>query len=366
MIRTLKCTAAVGGIIVLGSAALVACSETDESAASAPTATVAGLSGSGGAVVGEGATSQHTAMSLFAQAYNQNTGGSLSYNATGSGAGQKQFIGGTVDFGGSDSPLNPQQQEAAKQRCGGHEAWHLPLVIGPVAVAYNLPGAPGLVLTPELLAKIFKGEITRWNDSAIAELNGALSLPEQDISVIYRSEESGTSDNFQKFLTAAAPGQWEGAGKSFPTATGSGANGSAGVVSEVGATEGAITYVEAGFAKEAGLDVARIDFGAGPVELNTESVGKALDAVEFAGGSHDLVVDGEKLYAQREPGAYPLVLNTYELVCSQGYEPEVAARVKDFLLVALANQNQSLEEQGYIPLSGEYKKKVEAAVEAIQ
>ncbi|AZA12826.1 phosphate ABC transporter substrate-binding protein PstS [Corynebacterium choanae] len=347
---------------------LAGCNEQSEQAAPVSAAADAEVTGQTGQLTGEGATSQQKAMEYFRAAYGQTIpGASFDYTATGSGAGQKQFINGTVDFGGSDSPLNDEQQTAAQARCNNNPAWHLPLVIGPVAVAYHLSGVDTVVLSPPVIAQIFAGTITTWNDPAIAALNEGVSLPDTPIAVIYRSEESGTSDNFQKFLTAAAPGQWSTTGKSFPTATGAGANGSKGVVTEVAATEGAITYVEAGFTRDvADVNVAAIDFGAGPVALDPDSVGIALDNLTYVGSGHDMVVDAKQLFAMQTPGAYPLVLTTYEIVCSKGYEPEVAARVKDFLSVALSVQDDTLAEKGYIPVQGDYKAKLEAAVAAIE
>ena len=179
-------------------------------------------------------------------------------------------------------------------------------------------------------------------------------------------DRSGTSDNFQKFLKATAPAEWDTTGKAFPSAVGSGANSSTGVVGEVKKTDGAITYVESGFAKAENLGIANIDFGNGPVELNKDSVNKALANIDFAGEGHNLVVDAESLFQINDAGAYPLVLTTYEIVCSAGYDAETSARVKDFLTVALNNQDENLEKIGYIPVDGEYKAALEEAVDAIQ
>ena len=188
------------------------------------------------------------------------------------------------------------------------------------------------------------------------------------MSVVYRSEESGTTDNFMKFLTSAAPEDWEHeASKSFPTANGQGANGSAGVVDQVAQVPGAITYVEAGFAKDKDLGIAKMDFGNGPVELNADTVGTALDQVEFSGEGNDMVVDAEALFAMDAEGAYPLVLTTYEIVCSAGYDETTRDLVKNFFKIVLEEgQSQELEDLGYIPVQGEFKQKLVDAVDAIQ
>lgn len=357
---------AIFGFVAVAGLTLSACSEGGDNAASK----VEGLTETTGQLQGEGATSQQRAMDLFATLYEE-TGSTLSYNATGSGSGQTQFIAGTVAFAGSDSPLKEKdgkdQIAEAKERCGGNDAWHLPMVVGPVAIAYNLEGQQ-LTLSPAVIAEIFDGKITKWNDKKIAELNKDAKLPEKDIKVIYRSEESGTTDNFMKFLSASAPEQWKHeASKSFPTATGAGANGSSGVVDEVSQIDGAITYVEAGFAKDKNLGIAKVDFGKGAVELNKDTVGKALDAVSFKGEGHNLVVDSEGLFQMKEDGAYPLVLTTYEIVCSAGYDEKTRDLVKNFMKVVLENgQSEELEKLGYIPLQGEFKQKLSDAVDAIK
>ena len=375
MIRNFKRTAAIFGVVAVGSAALVACGDsdngTDSTATTAAEGTAAagsaeGLSGTTGQLVGEGASSQQNAMDYFGQKYGETvSGASLAYTSSGSGSGRTNFVGGQVSFAGSDSPLKEDQVEGAAERCGGNEAWHLPFVIGPVAIAYNLEGVEDLNLSVDTVAKIFKGEITKWNDEAIAAENEGVELPDTDISVVYRSDESGTTDNFQKFLGAATD-IWETEGQVFPATVGEGANGSNGVASQVTAIDGGITYVEAGFATQQGLGVANLDFGNGPVELNSESVGVALDNLEFTSEGHDMVVDTEALFASDAEGSYPLILTTYEIVCSAGYDESTSAMVKDFLTVALDNQDEGLAELGYIPVTGTHAERLAAAVEAIQ
>ncbi|MCI1255081.1 MULTISPECIES: phosphate ABC transporter substrate-binding protein PstS [Corynebacterium] len=353
--------------LAAGSLLLTSCSNSGNGGSEAESTSTFDLTNTSGELRGEGASSQQKAMELFGVAYQTAVpGASLAYNATGSGAGQKQFIAGQVDFGGSDSPLKDEQIADAAKRCGGNDAWHLPMVVGPVAVAFKLDGVDTLNLSVDTVAKIFKGEITNWNDPAVAAENQGTTLPDLPISVLYRAEESGTSDNFQKFLTAATDGYWDTEGKTFPTKVGSGAQGSSGVADQVKATNGAITYVESGYATAAGLGIAALDFGSGPVELSTESVNKALAGVKFTGTGNDLVVDSEALFAANEPGAYPLALTTYEIVCSAGYDTETAGRVKDFLHTILDNQNADLEEAGYVPLSGSFRDKLVAAVDALQ
>lgn len=367
---TNKRTSAVAATIVAGSLILTACSSADKGSGSGSEgASNDKMQEATGELRGEGASSQQNAMdNVFGPAFSA-SGATLAYNATGSGAGQTQFVSGQVDFAGSDSPLKEDQVAAAAERCGGNDAWHLPMVIGPVAIAYKLDGVDQeLNLSSMTIAKIFKGEIKNWNDEAIKAENEGVELPDTPISVVYRSDESGTSDNFQKFLNKSTDGFWTEEGKSFPTAVGAGANKSTGVADQVAATDGAITYVESGFAKEreGDMKIAKVDFGHGPVELNAETVNKALSEVEFSGEGNDLIVDSDALYASDAEGAYPLVLTTYEIVCSAGYDENVGKLVKNLMYTMLDNQNEDLEGQGYIPVDGEFKDKLTAAVDALK
>ncbi|WP_454979396.1 phosphate ABC transporter substrate-binding protein PstS [Corynebacterium propinquum] len=351
------------------SASLIACSEVDEAASTADDAVDSDHTATG-ELIGEGASSQQNAMDYFGVQFNSLTDATLAYNPTGSGSGQTEFIAGNVDFAGSDSPLKDDQIQAAADRCEGNDAWHLPMVIGPVAIAYNLEGVDGeLNLPVDTVAKIFSGEITSWDDPEIAEANPDAELPDTKITVVYRSDESGTSDNFQKFLTAST-GHWDSAGKQFPQKIGEGANGSSGVASQTGSIDGAITYVESGFAEQTGLGIARLDFGSGPVKLSEESVGVALDNLKFTGAEgdeapHDMVVDSDALFASDDEGAYPLILTTYEIVCSDGYDEETETQVKDFLNVMLESQDDELAASGYIPVTGEHLQRLHDAVDAI-
>ncbi|MCT1452250.1 phosphate ABC transporter substrate-binding protein PstS [Corynebacterium sp. p3-SID1145] len=378
MIRNIKRTAAVAGIAALTSVTLVACGDSNDNANDQGNDTnasesqdggkIEGLSGQTGQLVAEGATSQKNAMEYFGARYSEAVpGANLAYNATGSGSGVKNFIANQATFAGSDSALKEDKGEVedAKKRCGGNDAWHLPMVIGPVAIAYNLEGVDELNLTIDNVVEIFNGTIKNWNDPKIAENNKDAKLPDQNISVIYRSDESGTSDNFQKFLASASDGKWTGEGKAFPKEVGIGKEGSTSVAEEVNATPGAITYVEAGYARDLDLGVAKLDFGAGPVELSDETVNKALEGVQFKSEGNDMVVDSKALFASKNEGAYPLILTTYEIVCSKGYDEETKNMVKDFLTVVLDSQDEELADAGFIPVKGEFADKLKTSIDAI-
>ena len=252
---------------------------------------------------------------------------------------------------------------AAQERCGA-PAWNLPMVAGPIAISYNLPGVDSLVLTPAIAADIFSGAISTWNDPAIARANPAVTLPGEKITVFFRSDESGTTENFTKYLQAAAPAQWAAdPGKKW-TGTGEGREKSSGVADGVKQTQGSVTYVEWSYAKDNQLGIAKIDNGSGPVELTGQSAGEAVSVAKVVGEGNDLRLELD--YATKAPGAYPIVLVTYEVVCSTGLDAEKTALEKAFLShFASTPVQQGLEEIGYAPLPADVTVKVETAIAAI-
>jgi phosphate ABC transporter phosphate-binding protein len=353
-------------------ATLTACGSDDNRRGASPT-TISGLTGTAGCggkngLTAEGSTAQQNAMSLFNQVWGQYCPGKgVSYNPTGSGAGREQFIAGHVDFAGADSPLVADQIGPAAKRCDGNPAWDLPLVFGPVALVYNLPGVQKLVLSSDALAKVLSGRITVWNDPILAALNPGVALPDTKIVPIYRSDSSGTTDNVQKYLTAAAPQSWtRGVGTEFQGGVGEGTAKSAGVIQAVRATPGAIGYVEKGFADQAALSYALIDTGNGVVPLTDDTANKAIQAAGFVADGNDLVLDLNPMYAAQQPGTYPLVLATYEIVCSKGYAPDTSAAIKSFLGVAATNGQAGLTSAGYVPLPDKVKERLVTAINAMQ
>ncbi|APU17814.1 MULTISPECIES: phosphate ABC transporter substrate-binding protein PstS [Actinoalloteichus] len=317
-------------------------------------------------IVAEGASSQANAIDEFAAVFSGECAGqSLAYNPNGSGSGRRQFIAGQVMFAGSDSAMDEEERAQAEERCDS-PAWHLPLVFSPVAITYNLPGVDELVLPSEVVANIFNGTITEWNDEAIAAANEGAELPETPITVFYRSDESGTTGNFQEYLTVGTNGAWtQGDGETFAGGVGEGRGQSQGVSEAVSSTEGGITYVEVSFANNAGLGIAQIDAGSGPVPLTDETVGAAITGAEITGEGNDLTIDLESVFGTTEAGAYPITMATYEIVCSAYEDPEVAAGVKSFLNVAATTGQENLSEIGYTPLPTEFQDRLLAAIDEI-
>jgi phosphate transport system substrate-binding protein len=320
------------------------------------------------ALTAEGSTAQQNAIASFNHLWGQLCPGkNLSYNPTGSGAGRAQFVAGHVDFAGSDSPLVSDQLAPAAKRCNGNAAWDLPLVFGPIALVYNVPGVQTLVVNSDVLAKIFSGVITNWNDPILAALNPSLALPDTKITPIYRADSSGTTDNFQRYLTADAPQSWsKGVGTEFQGGFGEGVQKSAGVIQAVHTTSGAFGYVEKGFADQAGLLFAQIDTGNGGVPLNDETARGAVNLADFVASGNDLVLDLNAIYGSRDPGAYPLLMATYEIVCSAGYDPDTAAAIKSFLTVAAQQGQTGLSSVGYVPLPDKVKGRLASAINAMR
>ena len=316
-------------------------------------------------LTGSGSTAQANAMSHFITSYEESCSGKqLNYAATGSGAGVSDFLGGKTDFGGSDSPLSGDEYTGAKQRCSGNDAWNLPAVFGPIAITFNVKTTDVLNFDAPTLAKIFSGAITRWDDPAITALNG--NMPAEDIHVIYRSDASGTSDNFQQYLQAAAGGAWtKGAGKTFNGGVGTSAQGNEGTSEAVKNTEGAISYNEWSYAMKQHLDVAGIKTAGGVVGIGNDWVGKTISDVTIKGQGNDLVLDLSKVYATTAPGAYPILLASYELVCSKYPDAQVGTAVKAFMQSTVTTGQDGLTPLGYIPLPADFQTRVAAAVNSI-
>jgi phosphate transport system substrate-binding protein len=307
-------------------------------------------------------------MTRFVKAFEQACPGqSVNYTPNGSGAGISEFIGGQTDFAGSDSPLITGEYAKADQRCGS-PAWNLPMVFGPIAVAYNVNGLTSLNLNGPVTAQIFNGQINMWNDAAIGLLNLGVKLPAEPIRVVFRSDESGTTDNFQKYLDTVSAGTWGfPAGKKFNGGVGEGARGNDGAAAAVKTTEGSITYIEWSFAQAQHLDMAKIVTTAGPepVAISPETVGRTISSAWFVRNGTDLALDTISFYRPNQTGSYPIVLATYEIVCSKYHDSQVGTAVKAFLLSAIGAGQNDLTEHGYIPIPAEFKSRLLTAIDAI-
>ena len=332
-----------------------------------------GLACPSGKLSAEGSSAQGNAITEVISGYNAECGdkATIEYNPTGSGAGIKSFYNGLVDFAGSDSALKTEavdgvvEADKAKERCQGNPAWNLPMVVGPIAFAYNVDGVDKLVLNAQVLAGIFNGSIKTWDDSEIAKLNSGAKLPSAKISVFFRSDESGTTENATKFLSKAGNGAWKTEPAKAWAGVGEGKNKSSGVAEAVTGSKNSISYMEWSYAKDNKLATAQLDSGKGPVELTGEAVAKAVAEAKVKGTGNDVSLDLK--YADTADGAYPALLVTYEIACSKGLAADKTAIVKDFLTYFSSSTTQtSLEALGYAPLPEELQAKVQTAVSTIQ
>jgi phosphate transport system substrate-binding protein len=316
----------------------------------------------------EGSTAQTNAINAWIAAYQKACpGATINYNPTGSGAGVTSFTTGLVDFAGSDSALDPTKGEVAagQKRCGSVPL-DLPMVVGPIAIAYKLKGVDKLALNGELIAKIFLGKITNWNDPAIAAVNSGVTLPATKISVFYRSDSSGNTQNFEKYLAATAPSVFTTTPDKDSSKAGFAGQGKAksqGVAAAIAGVEGGIGYAEFSFAVSSGLSTASIDNGGGPVELTKDTASAAADSATVKGTGNDLSLKID--YATKTAGAYPLILVTYEVVCSKYKDAAKGTFVKNFLTYTADAGQTALAGLGYAPLPTALQTKVKDAVATI-
>jgi phosphate transport system substrate-binding protein len=366
--------------LLAGALVLAACSSSKSNNSTSTTSGGAGsASGSSvsssaptcasGSLNAQGSTAQTNAINQWIQDYQAAcSGAKITYNPTGSGAGVTGFNAGQNDFVGSDSALSVSKGEysAAQKRCGS-APMDLPMVVGPIAVAYKLQGVDKLILDGTTTAKIFLGKITKWNDPAIAALNPGVTLPSSSISVIYRSDSSGTTQNFERYLAATAPSIFTSTpdkDSSKAHFAGQGKAKSQGVSAAIASTEGSIGYDEFSFAVNSGLQTAWIDNGGGAVELSKATASAAAQAATVkASGPGDLSLDIN--YATKTPGAYPIILVTYEIVCTKYPSSSTATLVKDFLSYAVNGGQAKLPQLGYAPLPSQLQTQVEASIATI-
>jgi phosphate transport system substrate-binding protein len=281
----------------------------------------------------------------------------------------EDFASGRTDLAGSDTALDPSkgQPERTAARCGS-PAWHLPAVFSPIAITYNISGVGSLNLDGPTAAKIFNGSIATWDNPAIKALNTGVALPSTAIRVVFHSDKSATTANFQKYLDDASDGAWGGGTADTFTGSGSdGAVGSDGAAAIVQGTDGAVSYSEWSVALGKQLQMARIvtSAGPGPVVISTESVGKTIAGARFAGQGNDLVLDPSSLDKPAEAGAYPIVAPTYEIVCSKYPDAVTGAAVKAFLQAAIGPGQDGLDQYGAVPLPPSFRPKLLTAVNAV-
>lgn len=297
----------------------------------------------------------------------RNPDATLSYDPVGSGGGREQFVEGGVAFAGSDAALEDEELSGAQKRCGGeNNLIEFPAYVSPIAVIYNLEGVEGLQLSPETLARIYKQEITQWNDPAIAADNPDAELPGDRITVVNRSDESGTTENVQEYLAAVAPDVWDfEVSGDWPVKGGEAAQGTSGVVDAVKSGSGTIGYADASQAE--GLGVAKIKVGEQFTEPTPEAAAKILDASEETKDPGKYVFTYDLNRKTTEAGTYPIVLVSYQMACTKYDKPGDGQLVKGLMDYAISAEGQQAAAKGAgsAPISDALRQKFQPAVDAI-
>lgn len=363
---SLRRVAAPGALALSAVLAFSACSasneEDPETDASSGSADLSGTLSIGGA------SSQEAAMGAWRAGFQElNPEATVNYDPVGSGGGREGLISGAYPMAGSDTFLEGEELAAAEETCGGAVV-EVPAYISPIAVIFNLEGVDALNLSPSVVGGIFAGEITTWDDEAIAADNPDVDLPSTAINPVHRSDESGTTGNFTSYLEATASDTWTyGEIEVWPgEAGGEGGNGTSGVVAAVEAGDGAVGYADASQAGE--LGTAAIGVGDEFVEYSPEAAAAVVDASERVEGRGENDLAFEIARDTTESGVYPIVLVTYAMACSQYEDAEQGDLVKGFLSYVISEDGQATaaENAGSAPISEELRGEAQAAIDSIQ
>jgi phosphate transport system substrate-binding protein len=305
-------------------------------------------------VTGAGSSFVYPAMSAWSADYNKATGKQINYQSIGSGGGIAQIKAATVDFGASDAPMKPE--ELAKAGLA-----QFPSVIGGVVPVVNVPGVASgaMKLDGATLANIFLGKVTKWNDPAIVALNGGLSLPDRKITVVHRSDGSGTTFNFVNYLSKVN-GDWKtsvGEGTSVHWPTGIGGKGNEGVAAYVKQINGGIGYVELSYALQNKMVYARMKNAAGNFVLpSDETFAAAADSADWANAQDFYLVmtnaPGEK--------AWPITATTFILMYKQPKNAAGAKQAKEFFKWVYANGDARAKALDYVPIPDALVQQIQA------
>ncbi|MDO5501144.1 MAG: substrate-binding domain-containing protein [Propionibacteriaceae bacterium] len=315
----------------------------------------------GGLLIGAGSATQRSAVEDVGIAYAArcDQGNAVNYLPGTTREALTSFVDEEADWVGSDAPIPESSLRAARAFCEDGELLSFPLIASPVAIAVNVGGVEELTLPAPVLGRIFSGDITRWDDPAITDANPGQALPDEQINVIARNDGGGPTTALQRYLVDAGgwPSEravegWQGVGEL--------GEGTPGVLSLLRGTEHSIGYVEFSSARTNDLTVARLDSGAGPVELTGESAAAGLTGAELTGGEGSL----ELVVPTAAPEAYPIQTVTYQLVCTTA---EKRALLKDYLgFLASDPQQTALGELGYAPLPEPVRGPIRDAIAQIE
>ena len=293
----------------------------------------------------------------FSEYNQQNPGVEISYQSVGSGAGVEQYLQGTVDFGATDAPLTEEERATFEEQYG-QAPIQVPMTAGSVVFAYNLPGVDSLELSREDYCGIVNGDITTWNDPAIAEANPGVELPDMPISWIHRSDGSGTTFLFTNHVTTACPNWTGGAAKTVEWPVGIGAKGNEGIAAQVAQTEGGIGYVEYAYAKENGISAAAIENASGNIITPSPEAASLVFEGETIPEDFALTVPDPA-----NPEAYPIAGLTWLLLYPQYDDPSKARALQGVIDWALNSGDEYATQLGYIPLPADVEQRVVQTVQ---
>jgi phosphate transport system substrate-binding protein len=362
---TSKRWGAIAAIAVVGTLALSSCAANEDNAsADETTSTLTGT------LVGGGASSQTVAQQTWTTEFQlANPDVTVEYDPTGSGTGRDNFIAGANTFTGSDRAY--KDEELAEDNFAGcvpgTPIVEIPAYISPIAVVFNLEGVDELNLDAASIAGIFTGDISNWSDEAIVSQNPDATLPDQAITAVHRSDESGTTENFADYLSAATPEVWDAeVSGDWPYDGGEAAAQTSGVVDAVTGGTGTIGYVDASRAGD--LGVVSVKVGDEYVPYSSEAAAAIVDASPMVEGrdSVDLAIELDR--TSEAAGVYPIVLVSYLIACSEYEDAEKAELTKAYLSYAISDEGQAAaaESAGIAPISDTLFEKAGAAVDSIK
>lgn len=299
----------------------------------------------------------------FSEYHNAHPDVQINYQSVGSGAGIRQVTEGTVDFGASDGPMTDQQIAELKSK-RKLDVLHIPTVLGAVVPAYNVPGVTEEIkFTGQLLANIFLGKITNWNDANIAKINPGVKFPDRPIVVVHRSDGSGTTYIWTDYLSKVSPEWRDGPGKatSVRWPVGLGGKGNEGVAGAIRQMEGAIGYVELIYAIQNKITYGSVQNAAG------EFVKASLESTTEAAASVKQMPADFRVSITNAPGkgAYPIASFTWLLIPAEWQDQGKKQAILDFLTWMLNNGEGMVKELSYAPLPSEVASKVKDKIKQI-
>ncbi|MBT1182341.1 phosphate ABC transporter substrate-binding protein PstS [Bifidobacterium sp. CP2] len=363
--------AALSGIVML--AGLAACGDNTTSGSSNGSSETTKSEPISGSFQGAGASSQQAAVEAWTAGFQANNpNAKIAYNPSGSGAGVSTFLTGATAWAGSDKALADDEVTKSEAVCASGSAFDVPVYISPIAVVFNLKGISDagkhINMDASTIAKIFDGKITTWNDPAIKEQNPKLDLPSTAITVVHRSDKSGTTQNFVSYFKDVAPDDWSyDLSENWPNNVGQGAKGTSGVISTVQQADGTIGYAD--FSQVGQLGTVAVKVGDSYNEISADGGSKVIEDSKLddtAKGDNRVVV---KINHETEAkGAYPIVLVSYMIACPAYKDAKQGEFVKSWLTYVTSDEGQKAAQDaaGSAPLPSSLTSKISKSIEAIK